>query len=118
MAIDQFGKGDKCFGVAALMSTLPGLPMFGHGQIEGFTEKYGMEYRRPRYDHHHGPGIFVPTHQTSRLAPFCFRDKVFDLLVVHYWGILCRRKSLLGGETPPSDRSHLLLDDFTVIDSR
>jgi glycosidase len=49
-AIDQFGKGDKCFGVAALMSTLPGLPMFGHGQIEGFTEKYGMEYQRPRYD--------------------------------------------------------------------
>ena len=49
-AIDQFGKGDKCFGVAALMSTLPGLPMFGHGQVEGFTEKYGMEYQRPRYD--------------------------------------------------------------------
>jgi glycosidase len=49
-AIDQFGKGDKCFGVAALMATLPGLPMFGHGQIEGYTEKYGMEYRRPRYD--------------------------------------------------------------------
>jgi glycosidase len=49
-AIDQFGKGDKCFGVAALMATLPGLPMFGHGQIEGFTEKYGMEYYRPRYD--------------------------------------------------------------------
>ena len=24
--------------------------MFGHGQIEGFTEKYGMEYQRPRYD--------------------------------------------------------------------
>jgi len=49
-AIDQFGTGDKCFGVAALMSTLPGLPMFGHGQIEGYTEKYGMEYRWPRYD--------------------------------------------------------------------
>jgi glycosidase len=49
-AIDQFGTGDKCFGVAALMATLPGLPMFGHGQIEGFTEKYGMEYQRPRYD--------------------------------------------------------------------
>jgi len=32
------------------MATLPGLPMFGHGQIEGFTEKYGMEYQRPRYD--------------------------------------------------------------------
>jgi glycosidase len=49
-AIDQFGKGDKCFGVATMMATLPGLPMFGHGQIEGFTEKYGMEYYRPRYD--------------------------------------------------------------------
>ncbi len=42
-AIDQFGKGDKCFGVATMMATLPGLPMFGHGQIEGFTEKYGMD---------------------------------------------------------------------------
>jgi glycosidase len=49
-AIDQFGKGDKCFGVTVLMATLPGLPMFGHGQIEGFTEKYGMEYQWPRYD--------------------------------------------------------------------
>src|SRR6202522_1977561 len=49
-AIDQFGRDDKCFGVAALLATLPGLPMFGHGQIEGFTEKYGMEYQRPRYD--------------------------------------------------------------------
>ena len=48
--IDQFGDGDKCFGVTAMMATLPGLPMFGHGQIDGFTEKYGMEYRRPRYD--------------------------------------------------------------------
>jgi hypothetical protein len=25
---------------------MPGLPMFGHGQLEGFTEKYGMEFRR------------------------------------------------------------------------
>jgi glycosidase len=49
-AVDQFGTGDKCFGVAAMMATLPGLPMFGHGQIEGYTEKYGMEYQRPRYD--------------------------------------------------------------------
>ena len=24
--------------------------MFGHGQVEGFTEKYGMEYRRAYYD--------------------------------------------------------------------
>ena len=44
-AVDQFGKGDKYFGIALLMATLPGLPMFGHGQVEGFSEKYGMEYR-------------------------------------------------------------------------
>jgi len=45
-AVAQFGKGDKYCGVALMMATMPGLPMFGHGQIEGFTEKYGMEYRR------------------------------------------------------------------------
>ncbi|MEW6549390.1 MAG: alpha-amylase family glycosyl hydrolase [Spirochaetota bacterium] len=49
-AVDQFGSGDKYFGVCTLMATLPGLPMFGHGQIEGFTEKYGMEYRRSYRD--------------------------------------------------------------------
>lgn len=49
-AIDQFGSGDKYFGVLVLMCTLPGLPMFAHGQIEGFTEKYGMEYKRAYYD--------------------------------------------------------------------
>ncbi len=49
-AVAQFGNGDKYFGVCTLMATLPGLPMFGHGQIEGFTEKYGMEYRRAYRD--------------------------------------------------------------------
>ena len=49
-AIAQFGKDDKYFGVALMMVTLPGLPMFGHGQIEGYTEKYGMEYKRAYYD--------------------------------------------------------------------
>jgi glycosidase len=49
-AVDQFGKGDKYFGVATLLATMPGLPMIGHGQIEGFAEKYGMEYRRAYRD--------------------------------------------------------------------
>ncbi len=49
-AVAQFGKDDKYFGVCTLMVTLPGLPMFGHGQIEGFSEKYGMEYRRSYWD--------------------------------------------------------------------
>lgn len=46
-AVVQFGKGDKYFGVCALMCTMPGLPLFAHGQIRGLTEKYGMEYARP-----------------------------------------------------------------------
>ena len=49
-AVNQFGKGDKYFGVAVMLVTLPGLPMFGHGQIEGFSEKYGMEYKKAYYD--------------------------------------------------------------------
>ncbi len=49
-AIAQFGRGDKYFGVCMMMITMPGLPMFGHGQVEGFTEKYGMEYAKAYYD--------------------------------------------------------------------
>jgi glycosidase len=45
-AVAQFGKDDKYFGVCIMMATMPGLPMFGHGQVEGFTEKYGMEYSK------------------------------------------------------------------------
>jgi glycosidase len=74
-AIDQFGKGDKCFGVATMMATLPGLPMFGHGQIEGFTEKYGMEYQRPRYDENPDPWM-VERHQRE-IAPLLQRRWLF-----------------------------------------
>ncbi|TFG63501.1 MAG: alpha-amylase [Spirochaetales bacterium] len=49
-AIAQFGSGDKYFGVCTMLVTMPGLPMIGHGQIEGFTEKYGMEYRKAYWD--------------------------------------------------------------------
>jgi hypothetical protein len=74
-AIDQFGKGDKCFGVAALMATLPGLPMFGHGQIEGFTEKYGMEYQRPRYDE--WPDRWLVERHEREIAPLLDRRWLF-----------------------------------------
>jgi glycosidase len=49
-AVEQFGKGDKYFGVATVLATLPGLPMLGHGQVQGFGEKYGMEFRRAMLD--------------------------------------------------------------------
>jgi glycosidase len=58
-AIEQFGNGDKYFGVATVLSTLPGLPMYGHGQVEGFTEKYGMEFRHPKMDEEPNEGLIA-----------------------------------------------------------
>ncbi len=49
-AAEQFGKDDKYFGICLLLCTLPGLPMIGHGQIEGFYEKYGMEFKKALWD--------------------------------------------------------------------
>jgi glycosidase len=74
-AIDQFGTGDKCFGVAVMMATLPGLPMFGHGQIEGFTEKYGMEYRWPRYEE--TPDQWLVERHEREIAPLLKRRWLF-----------------------------------------
>ncbi|HME59205.1 MAG TPA: alpha-amylase family protein, partial [Terracidiphilus sp.] len=74
-AIDQFGKGDKCFGVTTMMATLPGLPMFGHGQIEGFTEKYGMEYQRPRYEEN--PDTWMVERHQREIAPLLQRRWLF-----------------------------------------
>jgi glycosidase len=56
-AVEQFGQGDKYFGTCLMMVTLPGLPMLGHGQIEGFGEKYGMEYARPMHDESPNPWL-------------------------------------------------------------
>ncbi len=56
-AINQFGKGDKYFGICTLMVTLPGLPMFAHGQIEGLSEKYGMEYRYTKWNESPDPEL-------------------------------------------------------------
>jgi glycosidase len=61
-AVAQFGKGDKYFGICTMMATLPGLPMFGHGQVEGLAEKYGMEYRRAYWDEQ-PDGYLVERHE-------------------------------------------------------
>ncbi len=63
-AVEQFGKTDKYFGIMTLCATLPGLPMLGHGQVEGFTEKYGMEYQRAYYDEIPDGG-FMAHHETQ-----------------------------------------------------
>ncbi|HQU36415.1 MAG TPA: hypothetical protein PLR65_07505, partial [Anaerolineales bacterium] len=58
-AVEQFGDGDKYFGIATVLCTLPGLPMFGHGQVEGFREKYGMEFRKPKWDETPNEGLIA-----------------------------------------------------------
>src|SRR5712691_3400832 len=58
-----------------MMVTLPGLPMFGHGQIEGFTERYGMEYRRAYYDEQ--PNLGLIARHERELAPLLHRRALF-----------------------------------------
>lgn len=75
-AVEQFGKGDKYFGICTLMSTMPGLPMFGHGQIEGFSEKYGMEYFRPYWDEE-PDNTLIQRHQHD-IFPLLKRRDIFS----------------------------------------
>jgi hypothetical protein len=74
-AVDQFGKGDKYFGICIMMATLPGLPMFGHGQVEGFVEKYGMEFRYPKWHEDPDPDL-VARHQRE-IFPLLRRRYLF-----------------------------------------
>ena len=74
-AVEQFGKGDKYFGICMMMSTLPGLPMFGHGQLEGFSEKYGMEYRRAYYDEI--PDQWLVDRHAREISPLLHKRYVF-----------------------------------------
>ncbi|MCF6278553.1 MAG: alpha-amylase, partial [Anaerolineales bacterium] len=85
-AVEQFGKGDKYFGVCTLLATLPGLPMFGHGQVEGFSEKYGMEYRRAYRDEEPDAG-FVQYHEKVIAPLLCSRYLFADVdnfLLYHF----------------------------------
>jgi hypothetical protein len=74
-AIEQFGTGDKYFGVATMMATIPGLPMFAHGQIEGYTEKYGMEYKTAKYDE--WPNDDLVARHNSQIAPLLKNRALF-----------------------------------------
>jgi glycosidase len=75
-AVEQFGKGDKYYGIAVLRVPLPGLPRFGHGQIEGFAEKYGMEYRRSYWDETIDDGMV--RHHEQAIFPLMRRRHLFS----------------------------------------
>ncbi len=74
-AAEQFGTTEKYFGVCTLLVTLPGLPMFGHGQLEGYREKYGMEYHHPKWEEQIDEGL-VRGHEW-RIFPLIHRRALF-----------------------------------------
>src|SRR5579875_3483805 len=86
-AIDQFGTGDKFFGVSVLLATLPGLPMFGHGQIEGYTERYGMDFKQALLDENQNDWL-VARHE-SLIAPLLWNRRLFaestHFVLYDYW---------------------------------
>ncbi len=85
--IDQFGSGDKCFGVATMLATLPGLPMFGHGQIEGYTERYGMEFKMPRMTE--SPDEMLVARHQAEIAPLLKKRYIFaesaNFVLYDFW---------------------------------
>ncbi|HNK63163.1 MAG TPA: alpha-amylase family glycosyl hydrolase [Anaerolineales bacterium] len=74
-AVEQFGKGEKYFGICTVLSTLPGLPMYGHGQVEGLSEKYGMEFRRAKWEETPDGGL-IQAHEW-RIFPLLHRRFLF-----------------------------------------
>ena len=85
--IDQFGSGDKCFGVATVMATMPGLPMFGHGQIEGYTERYGMEFKMPKMTE--SPDEHLVARHNAEIAPLLKKRYIFaesaNFVLYDFW---------------------------------
>ncbi len=75
-AVEQFGREGKYFGACVLLATMPGLPMFGHGQIEGFHEKYGMEYKRSYWNEE--PDAHLIWLHEQRIFPLLRRRWLFS----------------------------------------
>ncbi len=75
-AIAQFGDGNRYFSICTILATLPGLPMFGHGQIEGLKEKYGMEYRRAYWDEK--PNQWMVDEHKRRIFPLLRKRYLFS----------------------------------------
>ena len=74
-AVEQFGNDDRYFAACTLLATLPGLPMFGHGQIEGLSEKYGMEYVRAYRDEQ--PDSLLVARHEREIFPLLARRSLF-----------------------------------------
>ncbi|MDQ2833321.1 MAG: alpha-amylase family glycosyl hydrolase [Acidobacteriota bacterium] len=86
-AIDQFGSGDKFFGTSMLLATLPGLPMFAHGEIEGLTERYGMDFKHPRMNE--SPNEELIARHQREIAPLLKNRHLFaestNFVLYDFW---------------------------------
>ncbi len=94
-AAAQFGRQDKYFGVCTLMVTLPGLPMFGHGQVEGLAEKFGMEYARPYWGEKPDPEM-ISRHERE-IFPLLRRRELFAE-VENFYLLECRGREGVNNE--------------------
>jgi len=74
-AVEQFGTGEKYFGVCTMLATLPGTPLFGHGQFEGFEEKYAMDFGAPRLDEE--PDAELLERHRAQISPLLERRGLF-----------------------------------------
>ena len=74
-AAEQFGTRDRYFGACTLLATMPGLPLLGHGQIEGLSEKYGMEFLQARSDE--SPQAAMVERHRREIAPLLAERRDF-----------------------------------------
>jgi glycosidase len=74
-ALSQFGDADKYFGVSTLLATLPGLPLFAHGQVEGLEERYAMDFAQPRLDE--SPNAQMISLHQQRIVPLLQQRALF-----------------------------------------
>ncbi len=87
-AIAQFGSDDKYFGVCVLMSTMPGLPMFAHGQVQGFSERYGMEFHKPKWEEQENIN-YIERHK-KEIFPLLRKRYLFsDVEHFHLFDFIC-----------------------------
>ncbi len=74
-ASNSFGKGDKYFGACTLLAVMPGIPLFAHGQIEGYHEKYVMDRFEPFSDELKDEKLIARHHK--KISPLLRRRDLF-----------------------------------------
>jgi glycosidase len=70
-----FGDGDRYFCLCTLQATMPGLPIFAHGQAEGYRERYAMDIVSPNLDEN--PDQKLLQEHLKRISPLLHRRDLF-----------------------------------------